>query len=81
MHFFLAAELRSWLEQAGLSKLSMSACACLSPGWEEMLSQIRCDDVKWNELLRIELEACAEEGCLDMGTHLICAARKSSRAN
>jgi hypothetical protein len=32
---------------------------------------------KWGELLRMELEACAEEGSLNMGTHLIGVARKS----
>jgi hypothetical protein len=40
-----------------------------------MLKEIRNDADKWNELLRMELEACAEEGCLNMGTHLIAVAK------
>jgi len=41
-----------------------------------LLAEIRADEGKWQELLRMELEACAEPGCLDMGTHLIGVARK-----
>ncbi len=47
MHLFRSAELRAWLEAAGVELLDLSACFCLSPG------------------------------CLDMGTHIIAAARKA----
>ncbi len=75
MHMFRADELRAWLVQAGLEVQAMSASNCLSLGWEEMLNRIRADQEKWGELLRMELEACAQSGCLDMGTHILAVAR------
>ena len=75
-HMFRARELRSWLEQAGLQVLEMSASDCLSTAWGERLREIREDPEKWNELLRMELEACAEEGSLNMGMHTIAVSRK-----
>ena len=71
MHLFRASELREWLTQAGLTIVAMSASNCLSLGWEEFLQEIRSDDEKWQELLRMELEACAERDSLNMGTHII----------
>ena len=76
VHMFRANEFRDFLTQAGLTVLALSASNCLSLGWEELLAEIRADEAKWRELLRMELEACAEPGCLDMGTHLIGVARK-----
>ena len=76
MHMFRANELRRWLEQKKLTLLELSASGCLSLTWGESLRNIRKDEDKWNELLRMELEACADEGCLNMGTHLIAVARK-----
>ena len=76
MHMFRADEVRQWLEKAGLTVTDMSASNCLSLTWNETLRQIRNDSEKWNELLRMEVEACADEGCLNMGTHLIAAGRK-----
>jgi len=76
MHMFRASELLKWLEKRGLMILEKSASNCISLKWNETLTQIRNDTEKWNELLRMELEACAEEGCLDMGTHLVVVAKK-----
>lgn len=78
MHCFRARELLSWLEKAGLTVLDRSASNCISLTWNESLTQIRGDADKWNELLRMELEACADEGCLNMGTHMIAVARKNN---
>jgi hypothetical protein len=41
-----------------------------------MLKEIKHDAEKWKELLRMEIEACTETGCLNMGTHLIAVVRK-----
>ena len=76
MHMFRANELLGWLEQSGLVVVDKSASACLSLTCNQILQQIRDDADKWNELLRMELEACAEDGCLNMGTHLIVVATK-----
>jgi len=79
MHMFRAKELVKWLEGKNLTLLDISASGCLSLAWNEMLAGIRNDLEKWNELLRMELEACAEDGCLDMGMHLIAVVRKPKR--
>ena len=76
-HMFQPGELCELVTQAGLTLRAMSASNCLSLGWDEFLQEIRADDEKWNELLCMELEACAEQACLGMGTHLIAVARKS----
>ena len=67
---------RDLLTQAGLEIVVMSASNCLAVNWNDHLMRIREDATKWNELLRMELEATREPGCLDMGTHLIAVARK-----
>ena len=33
----------------------------------------------WRQLLEMEIEACREPGCLDMGTHIIAVVRKPKR--
>ena len=76
MHLFRANELITWLEQHGLVLLDISASNCLSLAWNETLKETRSDPEKWNELLEMELQACADEGCLNMGTHLIAVAKK-----
>ena len=79
MHMFRANELMTWLEQNGLLLLDISASNCISLTWSEMLKEIRTDAEKWDELLRMELEACADDGCLNMGTHLIAVVKKPER--
>jgi SAM-dependent methyltransferase len=76
MHLFRAKELVKWLEQKRLKVLDLSASNCVSLNWNEALKQIRHDSDKWNELLRMEVKACADPGCLSMGTHLIAVAKK-----
>lgn len=76
MHLFRADELVNWLEQRKLEIIDLSASNCISLTWNEMLKQIRTEPEKWNELLRMEVEACADPGCLNMGTHMIAVAKK-----
>jgi len=76
MHLYRAEELRTWLAGSGLAVLCLSASNCLSIGHEETLREIRQDPAHWEELLRMEIEACAEPGCLDMGTHIIAVGQK-----
>ena len=75
-HMYHAGELRVLLERVGLKVVAMAASNCLSTQWSDLLVEIRHDAEKWTELLRLELEATQEPGCLDMGTHLIAVARK-----
>lgn len=79
MHLFRAGELYEWLSSKKISILDMSASNCLSLTWDGMLKEIRNNADKWNELLRMELEACADPGCLNMGNHIIAVARKPKR--
>jgi len=78
MHLFRVHELLVWLEEAGLIILDKSAANCLTLTWNEKLKEIRDNAGKWKELLRMELEACAEDGNLNMGTHIIVVAQKIS---
>lgn len=70
-HMYCAAELRGVLERAGLAVEAMSASDCLAATWAEPVGQAEHDAAAWQALLEMELEACREPGCLDMGTHLI----------
>lgn len=78
MHMFRSKELTDWLTHAGLKILDTSASNCISLTWNEKLKQVRDNAEKWDELLRMELEACADDGCLNLGTHIIAVARKGS---
>ena len=75
-HMYRADEFRAFLEKAGIIIEVLSASDCLSATWAEHLNTIREDKDTWRHLLEMELEACREPGCLDMGTHLIAICRK-----
>lgn len=76
-HMFRSSEFRYLLAQADLEVLALSASTCLSIGWGSLLDEIRDDPAKWQALLCMEVEACAEAGALDMGPHIIGVGRKS----
>lgn len=81
MHMFRQGEFRRFLERGGLDVLLMSASRCLSQGWDDLCADIRDDAEKWAELLRIELEACADEGAVGMGPHMLAVAKKPHPKN
>jgi len=74
-HMYRAAELRRVLEGAGAVVEVLSASDCLSATWAECLHDVQQDEATWQHLLEMEIEACREPGCLDMGTHLIAVCR------
>ena len=76
MHLFQAEELRGWLESAGAEILAMSASGSLAVSRGEALVDIRNTPAQWQELLRMELEASASPGALNMGTHIIAIGKK-----
>ena len=76
MHLFRAEELKAWLNQFNVNIVQISASNGLSLGWDEWLRENRLDRKEWEELLNMELEACAEEGSLNMGTHMIAVLQK-----
>jgi len=75
-HMFTSPELRELLESNQWTILALSASNCLSTAWGERLQAVRADESRWAELLAMEVRASAQPGCLDMGTHLIAAARR-----
>ena len=78
-HLFRSGELREFLEGCGAEVLEMSASNCLSAARSDRLDEARQDLCQWSQLLEMEIEACRETGCLDMGTHIIAAVRKPQR--
>jgi hypothetical protein len=54
----------------------MSASNCLSINYDAYLANLDEDSKTWQELLRMELEACSQDGCLDMGSHIILVGQK-----
>jgi SAM-dependent methyltransferase len=79
-HMFRSRELRELLVECGAAVLAMSASNCLSAAWGDRLEAFRADARKWSHLLDMELEACRQTGCMDVGTHLIAVARKPAGA-
>jgi SAM-dependent methyltransferase len=75
-HMYRAAELRRLLERNSLVVEVLSASDCLSATWADLLETVRENDALWRHLLEMELEACREPGCVDMGTHTIAVCRK-----
>lgn len=75
-HMYRAAEFREFLEQAGAAIEVLSASDCLSATWAEGLNDVQKDETTWQHLIEMEIEACREPGCLDIGTHLIAVCKK-----
>ena len=78
-HLFRSDELRALLAETGWDVLALSASNCLSSAWGAPLDEIRADAAKWAALLAMEVEATAQSGCLDAGTHLIAVIRRPLR--
>ena len=75
-HLFRSDELRALLGETGWDLLVLSASNCLSSAWGAPLDEIRADPARWAALLSMEVEATAQSGCLDTGTHLIAVMRR-----
>lgn len=75
-HMFRSREFSDFLTGGGLRIETLSAAVCLSVEQESVLEGIRGDAERWQALLDMEIEACAEPGALDMGPHIIGVGRK-----
>jgi len=75
-HLYTAAELRALIGSQGARVLALSASNALATAHHPGLDALRKDKARWRALLELELEACANPGCLDMGTHLIAVAAR-----
>lgn len=78
-HMYRSAELRELVQDCGLRVVAMSASNGLSINWTDEDCGYPEDRVRWEELLRMELEACRQPGCLDMGTHLLFVGERKGR--
>lgn len=74
-HLFRSDEYRALHERNGLHVLCMSASNALSTGWTEVLERCRLVPEVWEFILGLELQACAQSGYLDGGTHILAVAR------
>ena len=79
MHLFQAEDLQGWLNQSGTQLMAISSSNSLSSNWAEQLAELRQDQEKWALALELELEACAQPGALDMGTHILAVVKKRSQ--
>ena len=75
---FRADEFRGLLSSTGWELCALAASNSLSTVWGAPLDQLRLDEVRWAELLAMEVEATQQPGCLDMGSHLIAVMRRPS---
>lgn len=71
IHMYRANEYQNILKCAGLEIEAISTTNALSTNLGDQLNSILEDSDKWHHLIEMELEACREPGCLDLGTHLI----------
>lgn len=76
MHMFCSQELQTWLHQHEVEIVEMAASNALSLNYGEALKDIRQDAEKWAFLLEMELQACAQPGSWDLGTHLLGVVQK-----
>jgi SAM-dependent methyltransferase len=75
-HAYRADEFRAFIEDAGAQVLLLSASDCLTATWRDLMLSWRDDARTWKHLLELEIEACKQPGCLDMGSHILAVARK-----
>ena len=75
-HAYRATEFKEFIEQAGATVKVLSASDCLSATWRDLLYAWRDDKKTWAHLLELEIEACREPGCVDMGAYVLAVATK-----
>ncbi|MGV3617670.1 MAG: class I SAM-dependent methyltransferase [Fimbriimonas sp.] len=75
-HLFRPAELRTLLERHRWQEIELSASNVLSAVWRDRLAELRQDATRWEELIRMEIEASRDPACHGLGTHLIAIATR-----
>ena len=76
---YRASELRQLLTNHNCQVVDISASNCLSTvrqHRQQFIEQNLIKEDAWSDFLEWELDFCAEDGCLDSGTHLIAVAQK-----
>jgi SAM-dependent methyltransferase len=75
-HMYRATELANLIREAGFEVAVLSASNCLSAVAGDRLDEVRNSEKQWAHVLELEVEACQEPGCVDLGSHIIAAGRK-----
>ena len=73
---FRARDIANLVEACGGEVVALSASNWASLNDREMLEELEADPDRWARFIKHEINACAEPGALDGGTHLLFAARK-----
>ena len=71
LKMYRARELRRLLKTKQFKVIAMSASNYLSINRNEFLARSIIDTDAWSNFLKWELDFCAEDGCLNSGTHLL----------
>ena len=79
LKMYRAKELKQLLQSHKCEIIDISASNCLSLNRNEFLEQKAIATDAWSDFLQWELDFCAEDGCLDGGTHIIAVVRKASK--
>ena len=74
---YRARDLANLVSACGGEVVAMSASNWASLNDPDILKEIEANTDRWARFIRHEIDACAEPGALDGGTHLLFAARKS----
>jgi hypothetical protein len=71
---FRASQVSALVRAAGGRELALSASNWASLGDRSVLEALEADCERWAHFLDNEIEACAEPGAVDGGTHILFAA-------
>lgn len=75
MHLYTWAEVDALLARHACTLVAASAANFLSVGNDETCDRWRDDPALWERFLSWEIEACAQPGALDSGTHIVAVVR------
>jgi 2-polyprenyl-3-methyl-5-hydroxy-6-metoxy-1,4-benzoquinol methylase len=79
-HMYHSAELVGLLERHGFDIAAMAASNALSTHLEPLLLELQQQQDRWQALLDLEIQATAQAGYVDGGTHLLAAAHAPALA-
>lgn len=79
LKMYRAKKLKQLLQSRKCEIVATSASNCLSLNRNEFLERNAIATDAWSDFLQWELDFCAEDGCLDGGTHIVAAVRKASK--
>jgi len=76
VHLFSWAELKRRLDRHPCDLVAVSASASISIGNDDVCKRWMADPAMWERFLAWEIDACAQPGAVDGGTHIIAVVRR-----